>query len=147
MSNAIDKLDSHHEAMLLKTVFEGYTTSELAVEFDLSDSYIGQLKASECWKLKQQELQSEMKEGHLNKLQQLRGPAIKAYEDGLAESQDIGIRIKSAKDILDRTGFNAGVDLNVKGNPIINLFRPDYLLDKPEDAEEAEVVEVKELEE
>lgn len=145
-TNAIDKLDTHHEAMLIKTVFEGATTGELAHEFGLSESYIGQLKASECWKLKLQELQTELKEEHLNALHQLRGSAIKTYKASQLESQDISIRLKGAKDILDRTGFNAGVDLKIQGTQVINLFRPAYLLDS-EDVEEAEVVETKELEE
>ena len=126
----LKKLTDRHEAMLYALVLEGKSAKEVCEEFGISASRLSLIRRSPVWQQREAELRSErdkmrreILEGAILKLERLREPAIQALEE-CVHSEDESIKLRSAKEILDRTGIGVGTKDEEKFQPIINLYIP-----------------------
>lgn len=126
----LQKLSDRHEAMLYALVLEGKTSKEVCEEFGITQSHLSIIRKSPIWQQREAELRSErdrlrkeILESSMLKLESLREPAIKALEE-CVYSDDENIKLKSAKEILDRTGLGTSTKEEEKVQPVINLYIP-----------------------
>lgn len=119
---SIDKITSRHTAIMRRLVIDGATPNEVCQEFNLTPSRLSVIRKSEIWADKEAEMRREAFLIHKNNLDSLMMPAIEALGD-CVESVDEGIKLRSAKEILDRTGLIAGV--RIEGTkPVIKMYIP-----------------------
>ena len=68
-------------------------------------------------------MRREAFDSHRKDLNRLIAPAIEGLADTVV-SQDEGIKLRSAKEILDRTGFVPGVRVEMDAKPVIRMYIP-----------------------
>jgi len=82
------------------------------------------LRASELWTSVEGKLRQEILEGHRSKLGTLVGKAITALDVSVSDSSQPMLRLQSAKEILNRTGFGPAMKLEQEISPVIRLYIP-----------------------
>lgn len=117
------KLSPRHEAIMRRLVLDGIRQCDVADEFEMTESNLSIIRNSPIWQAKEQDMKLEAFSGHKKELDKLVSPAIQALSDTVV-STDETIKLRSAKEILDRTGFIAGVRVETDTKPVIQMFIP-----------------------
>ena len=119
---SIQHISSRHEAIML-SLLSGTRPGDICETFGLTPSHLSILRSSNLWKQKESELKQELLKNHAARLDSLREKAISALDECVM-SIDEGIKLKSAREILDRTGLIAGFRLEGTVSPTINMYIP-----------------------
>lgn len=119
-------LSARHEAMLLDLV-AGLPAREIAVKFGMTEGRLSVLRSSPVWKKAEGELRARVREDHIFRLEGLRSNALDAIEHAVVDKTQPGLRLKSALEILNRTGLpaeQASRGEQAESNPVIQLYIP-----------------------
>ena len=111
---------------------ESKTSKEVCEEFGLTPSRLSVLRQSPLWMCEEDRLRKERDswkrerlEKATEKLEQLRLPAVEALRECVV-SENEGIKLKTAQDILNRTGISTTINVEGKGiMPVISLYIPE----------------------
>ena len=120
---SLKKLSSRHHAIMRRLVLGGYTQKEAAQEFDISESRLSVLRHDPLWIDEEQRMRKDAYGSHKAELEGLRGKAIDALAE-CVESDYQPVKLKSATDILDRTGLIGGLKVDMDVKPTIKLYIP-----------------------
>ena len=118
--------NARKEAMLRALVVEGKRIVEICDEFRMSPETLRRYRAEKMWQEKENAMREELYTIHKGRLSSLVSPAIDALDETV-RSKDEGIKLRAATEILDRTGFPKGLQIETDMKPIINLFLPAHL--------------------
>jgi len=113
------------EAILRAYVVEGKKLSEIAKRFKTTPATLGKYRKTPEWIDLEAKMREDVYGEHKSRLTALAEPAIDALEESV-KSADAGIKLKAATEILDRTGFPKGLQIETEMNPVINLFMPQH---------------------
>lgn len=119
----LKKVSPRHEAIMRRLVMDGVKQGEVAIEFDMTESNLSIIRSSPVWQERENEMKLEAFGAHKEQLNLLVEPAITALSDTVT-SEDEGIKLRSAKEILDRTGFVPGMRIETDIKPVIRMFIP-----------------------
>ena len=137
---SLAKLSERHVAIMREMVLDGTTPGEICEKYDIKSSSLSTMMSSPVWMAKVSEMKSDAFAGHRKKLDELIEPAIAGLKETVT-STDESIKLRSAKEILDRTGFIPGVRVEVDSKPVIQMYIPkDWDADGEVVVEAAEVV-------
>jgi len=120
--NSIKQLTARHEAMLLRLV-GGCQAQDVCLEFGITASRLSILRSSPLWREAEQQLRGVVRKSHQLRLESLTGKAIAAL-DSTVDDPDPRVRLGSAKEILNRTGFAESLRVEGESQTIINLYVP-----------------------
>jgi len=115
------------EAMLRAIVIDGKKFSEVMETFRCSNSTLSTYRLSQIWKEKEAAMREDVYSQHKGRLASLVGPSIDAVEETVVKCQDQALKVKTAFEVLDRTGFPKGLQIETEMKPVINLFMPVHL--------------------
>lgn len=122
-ADSINQLSARHELMLTRIVLEGATSNEICAEFGMTPGRLSILRNSPVWKEAERTMRAETRKDAIGKLESLRTKAIGALESTINDP-DPKVRLVSAREILNRTGLEAGVRIEEKVSGNINLYIP-----------------------
>ena len=117
---------SRKEAMLRALVIDGMKIGEIAEKFKISGSTFSRYRSERIWQEREAKMREDTYTLHKGRLSSLVEPAIDALKQTV-RSLDEGIKLKAATEILDRTGFPKGLQIETDMKPVINLFMPVHL--------------------
>lgn len=128
----IKKITDRHSAMMFALVMECKTSKEVCEEFEITPSRLSVLRQSPLWVVQEEVLRKERNilkrerlEQATEKLEELRLPAVEALGQ-CVKSYDEGIKLRTAQDILNRTGISTTINVEGKGmSPVISLYIPE----------------------
>ena len=120
----IDQLSARHEAIMLR-LLEGVLPRQVAAEFAITESRLSLLRSSQIWKQVESKLREERRSSRQDKLNILSDKAIDALSDTVTDT-DPRVRLQSAREILNRTGFNPAIKLEQEVSGSINLYTPPH---------------------
>lgn len=124
MHTEIKRLTARHLCMMERLVLDGARPTDVCKEFEINDSRLSVLRSSTIWRAKEIEMTNEKMDVGMEKLRSLTDPAIAALADCVNEEQEPAIRLRSAKEILDRAGYSSTVNIDTNMKPNINLIVP-----------------------
>lgn len=114
-------------AMLRCMVIEGLRPFEIAKKYKCEAGTIGKYRKEEEWIKREAAMKEDVYGLQKIQLGSLVDPAIDALRETV-KSEDEGIKLRAATEILDRTGFPKGLQIDMEMKPVINLFMPEHLL-------------------
>ena len=128
----IKKITDRHDAMIYALIMECKTQKEVCEEFDITPSRLSILRQSPLWVIKEEvvrkeraTLKRERLEKATEKLEELRLPAVEALRECVVSDNE-GIKLRTAQDILNRTGISTTINIEGKGiAPVISLYIPE----------------------
>ena len=120
----LNQLSARHEAIMLR-LLEGVTPRQVSAEFSITESRLSLLRNSEIWKQAEAKLRNDRRKSHQDKLNSLADKAILALEDTVIDT-DPRVKLMSAKEILNRTGFNPAIKIEQELSGSINLYTPKH---------------------
>lgn len=124
VSMSIQEITSRHEAMMRDLVLEGTKANDVAAKYEITASRLSIIRSSPLWQEKENAMREDAFKGQLVRIEGLRDKAIDALNDTVV-SDDEAIKLRSAKEILDRTGIISGMKIDSEMNPTINLYIPN----------------------
>ena len=137
---SVSQLNARHEAIMLR-LLDGVTPRQVSAEFCITESSLSLLRSSTVWKQVEAGLREERRQVHQNRLNGLADKAITALEQTVIDI-DPRVKLLSAKEILNRTGFNPAIKVEQELVGNINLYLPKHFQTQTQDAEmEVEVLE------
>ena len=120
----IDQLSARHEAIMLR-LLEGVLPRQVAAEFSITESRLSLLRSSQIWKQVESKLREERRVSRQDSLNGLADLAITALKDTVVDI-DPRVKLQSAREILNRTGFNPAIRLEQEVSGSINLYTPKH---------------------
>lgn len=120
--STLKELKSHHFTIMHRLV-NGEKARAVCADLDFDEGRLSIIRQSPLWKEKEEDMRREIFSEDNSRIQALRGNAIDALSETI-ESTDEGIKLRSAKEILDRTGIVTGLEIKTDMKPIVNLYVP-----------------------
>ena len=113
--------------MMRDIVMYGKTNEEVAKKYKVTGNTVRVYRRLDEWVQKEALMKEDVYGAQKMKLAALAEPAIEALGQTL-KSEDESIKLRSATEILDRTGFPKGVQIDIEMKPVINLFMPEFMV-------------------
>mgnify|MGYP001597680974 CR=1 FL=1 len=123
-SASVAQLNARHEAMMLR-LLDGVTPRQVSAEFFITESSLSLLRSSTVWKQVEAKLRDERRQVYQNRLNGLADKAITALEETVVDT-DPRVKLQSAREILNRTGFNPAIKVEQELVGNINLYLPKH---------------------
>lgn len=136
----LEQLSPRHIAIMRMLVLEGAKPMDVAKHFGIPSSSLSVMRSRASWIEREAEMVKEVFKIHRKSLDRLVKPAIKALEDTV-KSEKESMRLKSAIQILDRTGFPAGIRVEMESSPVFNMYIPFGWKDDERQAQLEEVID------
>ena len=147
MSNIVQlkKLKNNHLNMVEDLILHGNTQRKVAKKHGVSEAWLSRLRQTELFKEEERSLLQLKRAENLTKLNALVPAAVTALEevvgpsfereDGSVVENDQKVRVKAAKEILNRAGYKSH-EKN-EGQPIrINMYVPPHMREPGEEDNE-----------
>ena len=129
------RFKNRHLNMIESLVLHGKTQREVCKEYHISETRLSLLRKTPLFKEEEKALREQMRDENISKLNALVPAAIKALdeivgvssqnEDGTVVENDPKVRVKAAKEILNRAGYKSQ-EKNQGQSITISMFNPPW---------------------
>ena len=133
----LSKFKPQHHAMFRKLVIEGAKASEVAQEFNISESRLSVLRSQGLWQKAEDKFNEEMMEYSIKQYKGLIVDTIRVLRESL-NSSNPPVRLWAAKVVLDKMGLKAhdlmGIRDRIKIESQKEIMFKDYIQELEEEA-------------
>lgn len=118
-------LNPKHELILRHLVIDGLKATDVANKFEVTDSWISIMRRTPEWRKRIEELKEMATEGSLDRLRSFQDKALDGVEESLISDNE-HIKLKSALEVLDRTGIGSTTEENSTQPSVFHLYLPGH---------------------